>query len=1447
MSPVPTKIGKYDVEGILGRGGMGVVYKAKDAQIGRYVAIKMINSGGDPSLVERFKSEAKTMGSLQCPNIATVYNVGDHDGNPYLVMQYLEGPSLESIIRKGVSLTLPERLGIIIDVCNGLDYAHDRGVIHRDIKPANIIVLHDGNNDGTAVIVDFGIARIVGDTHLTMAGQVIGSICYMSPEQLQARDLDNRSDVYSTGVVLFQLLTGVLPFDAEQNTAIFPKILNDPPPSLSAYVKDYPAELDAIVTRVLAKKPTERYASAKDLAFDLAQVQGQVKSNTVSQLVKRAEAAFDHGEWTEAREQLEQALRIDRRDSHAKQMMNAVHERIRLSQEIERARTLRSQANDAYNDKRYDEALRLLDQAVALDPKNNELASFREVVRASRERAIRVRLALQRAEAALNESNLDLALSAIDEAFTVNPHDTQAKALKVVVSQRAEEKSRQDQMRKWLGQAHAQIAARDLTAAFATLQAAEALDPTSNELQAVIKIATVAREQERRRSELEALYRHIEQAMVQEDYATAAARAEEGLRRFPQEPNLIKLKGLAQTQQARVEQRRFAREQFAAASSLADSGQLPQALAMLDRALQKIPGNNELETLRSMLRDRAATEDAERRYAAARVQEELEALDRELSAEPNPAKRVQLAEEAARSSPDNPEIQQRLEHLYRMRAQIREAIDQARGLEIGGHLSEAVAEWQALRRSYPRVPEFESEIRRLEGLLGRTHTAATLPPPAQDSSSWPETASKIESQESSSATRVFDSSMLRDAGLMQKDAPPAFRGGAARAPESIPRKLAPAATMPRIPDVLAKLKALTAQFHFQQKLATLIAGPRVYVAIPVAVIVLALVAYLLFGRGSHPATVKNAPIQIHIVTNPPDALVTSGSQPIQNGMVLLVPGESTTVVASRLGYRAKTVALRQASDGTISLEPEPIHLSVQTAEKNGSVQLDGQTIADLSDGNLEEYDFVPDGNSHELSVTAQGKRLFAVQLQAAPGSLPQVGAFDANGLFLITSLGGTARLYAGSQLRKVLFADQSIAVSSSGTDLTLSDQAAEIKFGEGSSEGSVALETSNAPALAVYSTNVGGQVQITSSVEGATLKINGTPQKSQRHTWLISRPPGTYQFELSADGYESQQWTMTIARQQNVPAKKIDLKPLAKATATASLVVAGGTSDAQVEVDGKRVGELDTNGNLKLANALTEGKHTIGFSKGSYEGREVAVVASGPEVHISDAKLTPWPRVTFQTQTPNVTVKYQRAGDSEVHQANASEKLVLPPGRYDLTAAAPGFAEYSTKLTLTAGYNGVVPLKLEAVPDYQFQDAAQIVHDGAWMKEKDTHAFVHLKPGLMRATLIFAKPGKNLFWNKKVEWRIEPSDNSARVEYVLDGQKLVRRLVNGDQASDLKEAKVDVTAVNQSTSLSVHIEVNGSHVQISNDKGIILDDYVAPHSLSGGRIGFKTDSQFVVR
>jgi serine/threonine protein kinase len=1483
MASVPARIGKYNVEAVLGRGGMGVVYKALDPQIGRHVAIKMITSGGDESLIERFKSEAKMMGALHCPNIVTVFDVSEQDGNPYLVMQLLEGPSLESMIRKGLSLTLVESLGIIIDACNGLAYAHQHGVIHRDIKPGNIIVLQDGINDGMAVIVDFGIARIMGDTGLTRPDQVIGSIYYMSAEQLQAKELDNRTDIYSIGVVLFQLLTGVLPFQADETAATLVKILNDLPPPLSAYLKEYPAELDGVVGRVLAKKRDDRYATAEDLAFHLMRIRDQLKSETVNQLVHRAQVAVDQEGWTQARGHLQQALRIDRHNPRAQELMNVVHERLRLQQEVERTRALRSQANEAYMDQRYDDALRLLDQAVTLDAKNSDLLAFRDSVRGAKERATMLRRALRRAEAALQDGDLDEAQSAADDALKIDPHDAQAKAIKVVVSQHVEDRSRQDQLRKLLDQARDQIAACDLTGAFATLRTAEPLDPTSHELQTIAKMAASAREQERRRSEAEEFRRQIESALVQEDYSTAVTRAEEGLRKFPQEQSLIRLKALAEAQRARVEQKKFIREQLAAVSSLADSGQLPQAVAVLDHALQKVPGNNELETLRSTLRERMAAEETEKRkvraieailaegrrvlqgqgarnareflnthavqyadstqirelYDTVRAREELDALDVRLAAEPNPAKRLQFAEEAARSIPDNQGIRQRLANLQREREQIREVIDEARGFEAAGRFSEAIKAWQKLRKSYPRVSEIEVEIKRLETVHREAKKAAKIPP--ANVSAMPSKSGSARPSGGLSATRMLDSAVVQDADAVAKNPVSTISGTAIDSVHTgIPSRPTSRTTRPRFSAI-----------DFQRQLTNFVDGPKKYLPIAVMVVVLA-AAYMLLGRGKQHAKEKSVPrIQVHIITNPPDAVVTSDSQPVPNGMISFVPGTTATVVVARLGYRTKSVQLRQESDGNVALEPEPLHLSIQTSEKNGTVELDGAKIADLADGAMEEYDSVPDGNSHKLSVTAHGKPLFEIELQAVPGSIPQVKTFDANGLFLITSLGDSAKLYAGSQLKNVRLGEQNIAVSPSGVDLNLSEQNKEVKFGAGSAQESVAIENSNSPMLAVYSTNLGGQLRITSNVKEATLTVNGALLKPQRRGWLVSTPPGKYTFELSAEGYESQNWTATVLPGQILPNKKIDLKPLPKAAVMASLVVVGGTPEAVVKLDGTTTGRLDTNGNLQLPDALGEGQHSIVFAKPNFENHEISVRITAKQAELrltDDAKLTPWPKLAFQAATRNVTVTYKRVGDSQTSQTPASAKLTLPPGEYEFTPEAPGFHGYPIKLNLVSGYDGSVPLKLDPVPNYQFQDATQLTYEAEWIKSKDPHAFVYLKPGLLHETLIFAKPGKTLFWNKKIEWKIEASDGSGLVDYVLDGQKLVRKLVVGEAISDAKEAKVDVAAATQTNSLSVHIQVDGSQVLISNDKGVTLDDYTVPqHDLSGGRIGFKTESQFVVR
>src|ERR1700730_14071354 len=342
---VPKKQGKYDVLDVVGRGGMGIVYKAIDPGIGRLVAIKMMTAGfaDDPDLLKRFYREAQSAGKLQHPNIVTIYDLGDQDGNPYMVMQFLEGESLDSIIASRRPVSLEQKLNTVIQVCNGLSYAHQHNVIHRDIKPANVMVL----KDLTVKIVDFGIARI-GNENVTRPGQLMGSVPYMSPEQIKDKAyVDARTDIFSVGVLLYQFLTNALPFDGKDMGAILLKIIHDAPPPLKTYLPAYPAELDAIIALALAKNPEERYATADHLAFDLTRVQEELKRDMVVEYLKSVDSLVAESQWNQAKEQILQILRIDRQNSRASELLRKVEQQIQTQKRSEQARELRVQAEQA--------------------------------------------------------------------------------------------------------------------------------------------------------------------------------------------------------------------------------------------------------------------------------------------------------------------------------------------------------------------------------------------------------------------------------------------------------------------------------------------------------------------------------------------------------------------------------------------------------------------------------------------------------------------------------------------------------------------------------------------------------------------------------------------------------------------------------------------------------------------------------------------------------------------------------------------------------------------------------------------------------------------------------------------------------------------------------------------------------------------------------------------
>ncbi|MBM3284474.1 MAG: serine/threonine protein kinase [Candidatus Aminicenantes bacterium] len=264
------KIGKYSILAMLGKGGMGIVYKALDPDIEREVAIKTIRfdtltEGTEKDeMMTRFIREAKAAGRLSHPNITTIYDVCREKDVTYIVMQFVEGQSLQALIDSGEKFAPQEIIQLMKPLCDCLDYAHQSGIVHRDIKPGNILI----DKSGKPYLADFGVARIETST-LTQSGTTVGTLSYMSPEQVKGQTVDSRSDIFALGVILYELLAGKKPFAGENMSTIVYKIVHEEPERITAVNKDLPRGYEMVIQKALAKNPEDRYQNCQEIIADL--------------------------------------------------------------------------------------------------------------------------------------------------------------------------------------------------------------------------------------------------------------------------------------------------------------------------------------------------------------------------------------------------------------------------------------------------------------------------------------------------------------------------------------------------------------------------------------------------------------------------------------------------------------------------------------------------------------------------------------------------------------------------------------------------------------------------------------------------------------------------------------------------------------------------------------------------------------------------------------------------------------------------------------------------------------------------------------------------------------------------------------------------------------------------------------------------------------------------
>ncbi|MEO6801990.1 MAG: protein kinase [Granulicella sp.] len=584
-----THIGKYEIISELGRGGMGVVYRAEDKNIGREVAIKTLTEA-TPELRQRFLVEARS-GVLNHQNIVTVYDFGEQDGNPYIVMEYLHGDSLEKVLRGTKPLSIVEKLEIVRQVCEGLGYAHQKGVVHRDIKPANVMVLPGGQ----CKIVDFGIARLESTSGHTQTGAVIGTFHYISPERLKGDPSDGRADIWATGIMLYQMLTGVLPFAGEDVSALH-KVVNEAFAPLSTYLPDYPKALDQVMERALAKNPDDRYGTAEEMAADLEAINEVLKRARVGEMLGHVKTLFDQEQFSAARPVLLDLQRLDPQNTEIRRLLRDVQDRLSRQQKSEQVRQTLNAAEEAVLAQRYVEALDFYKQAAKIDPNTPGLTEKVEHVRLLKEKVDKIGVLQQQARDARQRNDFNAAAQLIDQALLLDERNTDLRNEKARIIQEGERAAKEGLRRRLKDAGKEKLSGRAFTEAIQNLREALEIDPTDLEAQQMFQEATSRQEEERRRKVIEQIVTEIQDSVFRGEFDRALELVNRALERLPTETVLLRLKAETEKKVKEDSARKLVEETSMAVQNLFFSD--PQeALSVVQKALDQIPGEAGLLSL----------------------------------------------------------------------------------------------------------------------------------------------------------------------------------------------------------------------------------------------------------------------------------------------------------------------------------------------------------------------------------------------------------------------------------------------------------------------------------------------------------------------------------------------------------------------------------------------------------------------------------------------------------------------------------------------------------------------------------------------------------------------------------------------------------------------------------------------------------------------------------
>ncbi len=701
------KLGKYEVLGELGHGAMGVVYRARDPIINRLVALKTITTGlaSDPALLERFYREAQSAGGLQHPNIVTIYDMGEAADLPYIAMELVEGENLEQIIARRTPLPLTLKLTYAMQACRAFDYAHKRGIVHRDIKPGNVMLGKDGN----VKVVDFGIARVLENSK-TQTGMLIGTFAYMSPEQYHGEHADERSDIWSFGILLYELLTYQRPFMRPTPAGLMNAICNEEPTPLSTHIPDIPPELQVVMSKVLQKSPTERYQSMEDLLLELDPVLRTLQTQFVVDLVSQSRQLIEQNEYTQARDLLRQALQVESSNSQARNLLEKANAGVRRMLNRPKAQQCIERAQVLLDEGKLQQAKIEAEHSLEFDSTFAPGIELQHVILERLARAKQISEWLEAAKQRLAEGMPEEAEIQLAKILESEPSNAEAAALQKQAYKERIEREKRQRLADGLKRGRELWTEQNFAECINVLGNLEQEFPGEDEVRRLLEtVREDQAEQQKHQGLVEA--RNLLAAARHDD---SRARLIELQKQFPRDEEIVRL--LEEVRRDQVHQHRLQR--LTEARNLLSDGQLDKSASALDSLLKEFPEDWEISQLLETVHQNQAQQRRLQGLSEARNLLNAEQFDKSAAA----------LSSLLKEFPDDSEISRLLGTVRQNQAQHRrlQSLTEARNLLNDRQFDKSAAALSSLLKEFPgdseisrlleTVHQNQAEQRRLQGL-----------------------------------------------------------------------------------------------------------------------------------------------------------------------------------------------------------------------------------------------------------------------------------------------------------------------------------------------------------------------------------------------------------------------------------------------------------------------------------------------------------------------------------------------------------------------------------------------------------------------------------------------------------------------------------------------------------------------------------------------------------